>query len=33
MILEYLDPNVWYETDSERDSVTVLALSPEASHR
>lgn len=30
-ILEYIDRNMWYETDSERDSVTALALSPEAS--
>lgn len=31
--MEYPDRNMWYETDSERDSVTALALSPEASHR
>lgn len=33
IVLEYLDRNMWYETGNERDSVTALALSPEASHR
>lgn len=33
IILEYPNRYMWYETGNERDSVTALALSPEASHR
>lgn len=32
IVLEYLDRHMWYEAGNERDSVTALALSPEASH-